>query len=69
MNELKNCEYIETVYLSPDAAQWDPYDEEYSDAENMFLDFRGDLVHRQPKRWKILDDSDIFELQVSEEQY
>ena len=27
MNELKNCEYIETVYLSPDAAQWDPYNE------------------------------------------
>ena len=25
MNELENCEYIETVHLSPDAAQWDPY--------------------------------------------
>ena len=69
MNKLDNCEYIEMVYLSLDAAQWDPYDEEYADEEDMFLDFRGYLVHRQPKRRKILDDSDIFELQESEEQY
>ena len=55
--------------MSPDAAQWYPYNEEYADAEDRFLYFREDLVHRQPKRWKILDDSDIFELQVSEEQY
>ena len=27
MNELKNREYIETVYLSPDADQYDTYDE------------------------------------------
>ena len=25
--ELKNCEYIETVHLSPDEAQWDTYNE------------------------------------------
>ena len=69
MNELENCEYVETVYLSPDAAQWDTYNEEYADTEDRFLDFRGYLVHRQPKLWKILDDLDVFELQVSEEQY
>ena len=69
MNELENCEYIATVHLSPDAAQWDPYNEEYADAEDRFLYFRGDFLHRQPKRRKILDDSDIFELQVSVEQY
>ena len=69
MDELKECEYIETVYLSPDAAQWNPYDKEHAEAEDRFLDFREDLLHRQPKRWKILDDSDVFELQVSEEQY
>ena len=69
MDELKECEYMETVYLSPDMAQWNPYDEEYAEAENRFLDFRGDLIHPQPKRRKILDDSDVFELQVSEEQY
>ena len=34
-----------------------------------FLYFRGDLIHRQPKRGKILDDSVVFELQVSEENY
>ena len=60
---------METVYLSPDAAQWNPYDEEYPELEDNFLDFRGDLIHRQQKRWKILDDSDVFELQVSEENY
>ena len=69
MNKLKNYEYIETVHLSLDASQWDPYNEEYADAEDRFLDFRWDLVHRQPKRWKILYDSDIFELQVYEEQW
>ena len=67
MNELDICEYIETVYLIPDAAQWDTYNEEYADAEDRFLDFRVDLVHRQPKRRKILDDLDILKLQVSEE--
>ena len=69
MAELENCEHIETVYLTPDAAQWDPYDEEYAAAEDRFLDFKGDLIHRPPKRRKILDDADAFELQVSEEQY
>ena len=66
MDELEECEYMETVYLSPDAAQWNPYDEEYAESEDKFLDFRGDLIHRQPKRRKILYDSDVFELQVSE---
>ena len=37
--------------------------------EDRFLYFRGDLVHRQTKCWKILEDSDIFELQVYEKQY
>ena len=55
--------------MSPDTSQWDPYNKEYADAEDRFLDVRVDLVHCQPKLRKILDDSDIFELQVSEEQY
>ena len=69
MDELEECEYMETVYLSLDAAQWNPYDEEYAESEDNFLDFRGDLIHRQPKRRKILNDSDVFELQVSEENH
>ena len=69
MDELKECEYMETVYLSLDASQWNPYDEEYAESEDKFLDFRGDLIHRQPRCRKILDDSDLFELQVSEEYY
>ena len=42
VNELENVEYIETVYLSPHAAQWDPYDEKYADAEDRFIDLRVD---------------------------
>ena len=60
MAGLENCEHIETVYLTPDAAQWDPSDEEYAAAEDMFLDFKGDLIHRPPKRRKILDYADVF---------
>ena len=36
MNELENCDYIETVNLIPDAAQWNPYNEEYANAEDSF---------------------------------
>ena len=32
-------------YLTPGAAQRDPYDEEYADIEDRFLDFKGDLIH------------------------
>ena len=37
--------YIDMVYLAPGAAQRDPYDEEYADIEDKFLDFKGDLIH------------------------
>ena len=40
-----------------------------SGAEDRFLDFRGDLINRPVKERKILDDADVFELQVSEERY
>ena len=55
MDELEECEYTETVYLSPDTAQWNPYDEEYAESEDKFLNFRGDLIHRQSKSRKILN--------------
>ena len=57
------------MYLTPDAAEWDPYDEDYSEREASFFYFRGDLIDRQPKQRKVLDDSDIYELQVSQERY
>ena len=34
--EIDKCEYIKTVYLTPDAAEWDPYDEDYSESEDGF---------------------------------
>ena len=45
------------------------YDEEYSERENAFFDFRWDLIYLQPKQRKVIDDSDIYELQVSQERY
>ena len=67
--EIDNCEYTKTVYLTPDATEWDPYDKDYSEKEDTFFYFRGDLIDRQPKQRKLLDDSDIYELQVSQERY
>ena len=67
--EIDNCEYIKTVYLTPDAADRDLYDEDYSEREDAFLDFRGYLIYQQPKQQKFLDNSDIYELQVSQERY
>ena len=36
MDGLEECEYMETVYLIPDAAQWNPYDKEYAEAGDKF---------------------------------
>ena len=55
--------------MTPDVAEWDPYDEDYSEREDAFFDFRGDLIDRQPKQRKLLDDSDIYEIQVSQDRY
>ena len=35
--EIDNCKYIKTVYLTPDAAEWDPYNEDYSEREDTFF--------------------------------
>ena len=67
--EIYNCEYIKTVYLKPDAAEWDPYNEDYSERGDAFFYFRGYLIDHEPKQLKVLDDSDIYEIQVSQERY
>ena len=67
--EIDNCEYIKTVYLTPDAAEWDTYDEDYSERDDASFNFRGDLIDFQPKQRRLLDYSDIYELQVSQEIY
>ena len=67
--EIENCEDMQTLHLTPDVAQWDPYDKYYAEAEDRFLDFRGDLVNRPAKQRKILDNAGVFELQVSKERY
>ena len=68
-DEIDNREYIKTVYLIPDTDEWDPCDEDYSEREDAFFDFRGYLIDRQPKQQKVLDDSDIYEIQLSQERY
>ena len=67
--EIYNFEYIKAMYLTPDADEWDPYDEDYSEREDAFFGFRGDLIDRQLKQQKLLDDSDIYELKVYQERY
>ena len=52
--------------MTPDASEWDLYDEDYPEREDTFFDFRGDLIDRQPKQRKVLDDSYIYELLVSQ---
>ena len=55
--------------MTPDAAEWYSYGEDYSEGEDDFFDFRGYLIDRQPKQLKVIDDSDIYELQASQEKY
>ena len=57
------------MYLTPDASEWDPYDEDYSERWDAFFDFRWYLIDRQTKQRKLIDDIDIYELPVSQEIY
>ena len=57
------------VYLTPDISVWDPYDENYAEREAKSVDFREDLMENEPKDRKIINDSDICELQVPEERF
>jgi hypothetical protein len=58
-----------TMDLTPDVAQWDPYNENFVEAKDRFLALFGDLINRPEKRRTILDDVDVFELQVFEVRY
>ena len=66
---IENCEDMLKLELTPDTAQWDPYNKNFAEAEDRFLDLRGDLINRPAKGHKILDNEGVFELQVSEERY
>ena len=67
--EVEACEYIETVGLTPNGTDWDPYDSSYADQEESMVDFKGNLIVREPKRRKVLDDRDLCSIEVSEERY
>lgn len=67
--DMENCGDMQTMNVTHDAAQWDPYDEGFSEAEDRVLDFRGDLVNRPANYHKILDNARVFELEISEERH
>ena len=67
--EIDECEYIETLQLCPDADDWDPYDESYAEREDNYTDYRGDLIDRPTKRRRLIEDADIWEINVSAERY
>ena len=67
--EVNDCEYIETVKLTPESSDWDPYDPQFADQEDSFVDFRGEVLVRPPKKRKVFDDADIADIQVTAEQY
>ena len=48
--EIENCEDMQAMNLTPDAVQWNPYDEDFAVTEGRYLDFRGDLVNRPATR-------------------
>ena len=68
-DEVEACEYIPTVSLSSDSDKWDPYDPSYANQEDSMIDYRGDLMVREPKKRKILDDSEVSEICVTQERY
>ena len=47
--EIENCEDAQTMNLTPDAAQVDSYDKDFAEAEDRFLNFRGDFINHQVK--------------------
>ncbi len=68
-DEIDHCEYIETVCLCPEGPEWDPYDQCFANREEGMVDFKGDTMVPDPKRSKLLESRDVFELSVTEEQY
>jgi hypothetical protein len=73
--EIDNCDDYELVMLTPDASQWDPYDEVYADNEQRYLAWDGSVQEplEHPKRRKLITEEDeqaeMFTFQVSGEQW
>ena len=73
--EIDNCDDYELVMLTPDASQWDPYDEVYADNEQRYLAWDGSVQEplEHPKRRRLITEEDkqaeMFTFQVSGEQW
>ena len=65
VEEIDNCEYIETLQLRPDSDDWDPYDESFADCEDSFTDFKGELIDRPEKRRRLIKDVDVGNTSVA----
>jgi hypothetical protein len=58
--EFENCDDMQTMSLTSNTSQWDPYNEVFTENKDRFLNFRGDLVKHQAKQRKILGDAGVF---------
>ena len=59
--EIENCEDMDSIFLTPDSENWDPYNDTYASNEDSFLDFRGELVYDPaPKRRKLFNDDPMM---------
>ena len=68
-DEINNCKFMETVSLCPEGPDWDPYDSSYANQEDSMVDYKGNVIVSEPKKRKILDSRDVFEISMSEERY
>jgi hypothetical protein len=73
--EIDNCDDYELVILTPNASQWDLYDEVYADNEQRYLAWDGTVQEplEYPKRRRLITEEDeqaeMFTFQVSGEQW
>ena len=57
--EIEYCETMDLVLVTSDSKFWYPHCNLYSEQEENFLNFRGELKHPpEPKRRKIIDERD-----------
>jgi hypothetical protein len=72
--EATACDEYPVVWLTPDARVWNPHCDSYAAAnERSFLDEEGELLYPEPKRRKLIHESenegDVFDISVSGDQY
>ena len=49
-DEMEHPECLDTIFLTPDAETWEPYNILYALNEDSFIDFGGDMVYPAPSK-------------------